>query len=319
MPGTARAAAAAGGGGHAAARNGARRRRTRAAHGRAGRRGAPAARLRLRRLHLSDAARRAAAAHAESRDDGVHRAARRGGDEQGRAAAPRAALGALHAHLVEPDARRARGRRRQRSGSTTASTTSSCRSRWSSTSSAWSSCAAPAPSRSSWRRTSISRRRRIPMRKLRELLIARRLEAELSKQRILELYLNVIEWGDGIYGAEAAARTLFREVRGRARPAGVGAAGRRDRQPAAAGSRAPDRAAAAPSADDPAPDGRGDAAAGRRPSPLTPAPTAGCRRGSRCRQLPVGVHQTVLPGEVVPQSKPPNPPDRGKASARCRR
>jgi monofunctional biosynthetic peptidoglycan transglycosylase len=49
-----------------------------------------------------------------------------------------------------------------------------------------------------------------PIRKLRELIIARRLEAELSKQRILELYLNVIEWGDGIYGAEAAARQYFR-------------------------------------------------------------------------------------------------------------
>ena len=48
-----------------------------------------------------------------------------------------------------------------------------------------------------------------PVRKLRELLIARRLENELTKQRILELYLNVIEWGDGIYGAEAAARTYF--------------------------------------------------------------------------------------------------------------
>ena len=48
-----------------------------------------------------------------------------------------------------------------------------------------------------------------PIRKVREFLIARQLEAELSKQRILELYLNVIEWGDGIYGAEAAARTYF--------------------------------------------------------------------------------------------------------------
>ena len=48
-----------------------------------------------------------------------------------------------------------------------------------------------------------------PIRKARELLIARRLEMELSKQRILEIYLNVIEWGDGIYGAEAAARTYF--------------------------------------------------------------------------------------------------------------
>jgi monofunctional biosynthetic peptidoglycan transglycosylase len=49
------------------------------------------------------------------------------------------------------------------------------------------------------------------VRKLRELVIARRLEAELSKRRILELYLNVIEWGDGIYGAEAAARAYFHE------------------------------------------------------------------------------------------------------------
>jgi monofunctional biosynthetic peptidoglycan transglycosylase len=48
-----------------------------------------------------------------------------------------------------------------------------------------------------------------PARKLRELIIARRLEAELSKQRILEIYLNVIEWGDGIYGAEAASRSYF--------------------------------------------------------------------------------------------------------------
>jgi monofunctional biosynthetic peptidoglycan transglycosylase len=50
---------------------------------------------------------------------------------------------------------------------------------------------------------------RNPIRKLRELIIARRLEAELKKSRILELYLNVIEWGDGIYGAEAASRTYF--------------------------------------------------------------------------------------------------------------
>jgi monofunctional glycosyltransferase len=48
-----------------------------------------------------------------------------------------------------------------------------------------------------------------PVRKLRELVIARRLEAELKKARIFELYLNVIEWGDGIYGAEAASRAYF--------------------------------------------------------------------------------------------------------------
>jgi monofunctional biosynthetic peptidoglycan transglycosylase len=48
-----------------------------------------------------------------------------------------------------------------------------------------------------------------PLRKLRELIIARRLETALSKARIFEIYLNVIEWGDGIWGAEAAARTYF--------------------------------------------------------------------------------------------------------------
>ena len=46
-------------------------------------------------------------------------------------------------------------------------------------------------------------------RKLREAAIAWKLESELSKKRILELYLNVIEWGTGIYGAEAAAQVYF--------------------------------------------------------------------------------------------------------------
>ena len=48
-----------------------------------------------------------------------------------------------------------------------------------------------------------------PLRKLRELIIARRLEAALSKARIFEIYLNVIEWGDGIYGIEPAAQRYF--------------------------------------------------------------------------------------------------------------
>ncbi|MBI4125458.1 MAG: monofunctional biosynthetic peptidoglycan transglycosylase, partial [Deltaproteobacteria bacterium] len=48
-----------------------------------------------------------------------------------------------------------------------------------------------------------------PMRKIREILIAWRLERHLSKQRILELYLNVVEWGKGIYGIEAAALHYF--------------------------------------------------------------------------------------------------------------
>jgi monofunctional glycosyltransferase len=50
---------------------------------------------------------------------------------------------------------------------------------------------------------------RNPYRKLSEWMIARRLEAELSKQRILELYLNLIEWGDGIWGIEAASLRYF--------------------------------------------------------------------------------------------------------------
>ncbi len=50
---------------------------------------------------------------------------------------------------------------------------------------------------------------RNPSRKLRELFIARRLEAALTKTRIFEIYLNVIEWGDGVWGAEAAARRYF--------------------------------------------------------------------------------------------------------------
>ena len=46
-------------------------------------------------------------------------------------------------------------------------------------------------------------------RKLRELVVTRWLEEDLSKRRILALYLNVIEWGDGVYGCEAAARRYY--------------------------------------------------------------------------------------------------------------
>jgi monofunctional biosynthetic peptidoglycan transglycosylase len=47
------------------------------------------------------------------------------------------------------------------------------------------------------------------LRKGREAVYTYFLERQLSKKRILELYLNVIEWGDGIYGAEAASRVYF--------------------------------------------------------------------------------------------------------------
>jgi monofunctional biosynthetic peptidoglycan transglycosylase len=46
-------------------------------------------------------------------------------------------------------------------------------------------------------------------RKLKEIIIALWIEYKLPKDRILEIYLNVIEWGRGIYGVEAAARHYF--------------------------------------------------------------------------------------------------------------
>ncbi len=48
-----------------------------------------------------------------------------------------------------------------------------------------------------------------PWRKFEEMILAVRLERALTKRRILELYLNTIEWGDGVYGADAAARHWF--------------------------------------------------------------------------------------------------------------
>lgn len=50
---------------------------------------------------------------------------------------------------------------------------------------------------------------RNPLRKVREYFIARSLEKHLSKKRILEIYLNVVEMGERVYGAEAAARHYF--------------------------------------------------------------------------------------------------------------
>jgi monofunctional biosynthetic peptidoglycan transglycosylase len=48
-----------------------------------------------------------------------------------------------------------------------------------------------------------------PLRKIHEALITKEMEWILGKRRILEIYLNVIEWGDGVYGAEAASRKYF--------------------------------------------------------------------------------------------------------------
>ena len=50
---------------------------------------------------------------------------------------------------------------------------------------------------------------RNPIRKLREAIYTWRIEKNLSKRRIIEIYLNVAEWGEGIFGIEAAARHYF--------------------------------------------------------------------------------------------------------------
>jgi monofunctional biosynthetic peptidoglycan transglycosylase len=50
-----------------------------------------------------------------------------------------------------------------------------------------------------------------PIRKIKEAVLTWRLERNLSKRRIIELYLNVAEWGDGIYGIEAASLHYFRK------------------------------------------------------------------------------------------------------------
>jgi monofunctional biosynthetic peptidoglycan transglycosylase len=49
------------------------------------------------------------------------------------------------------------------------------------------------------------------LRKGQEAVLTFMLERSLTKRRILEIYLNVIEWGDGIYGAEAASQRYFRK------------------------------------------------------------------------------------------------------------
>lgn len=50
-----------------------------------------------------------------------------------------------------------------------------------------------------------------PWRKAKEILIAILMEKMLSKQRILEIYLNIIEWGKGVYGAQAASEYYFKK------------------------------------------------------------------------------------------------------------
>ncbi len=61
--------------------------------------------------------------------------------------------------------------------------------------------------------------KRTPWRKLQEAVITVMLELVMSKRRIFEIYLNVIEWGNGVFGAEAAARHYFGVSAGQLGPA----------------------------------------------------------------------------------------------------
>jgi monofunctional glycosyltransferase len=63
----------------------------------------------------------------------------------------------------------------------------------------------------------LSGERTVP-RKAQEFVLALMLETLLSKQRILEIYLNHVEWGEGIFGAQAAARHYFRKDASRLGP-----------------------------------------------------------------------------------------------------
>ena len=166
-------------------------------------------------------------------DHGVHRAAGARGARGGAPGRARPALGALRRHLAEPEARRAhrRGQRLLRSRR--------LRLRQSSKKSIGD--VEPRAVDFSRGASTITQQlaknlylspSRNPARKFRELLITRLLEGALTKRRILELYLNVVEWGDGVYGADAAARTYFRvPAVGPQRRAG-GAARRLAHQPA---------------------------------------------------------------------------------------
>ncbi len=51
-----------------------------------------------------------------------------------------------------------------------------------------------------------------PVRKFKEAILTWRIEQNLSKKRILELYLNVVEWGEGVFGIEAASQHYYKKA-----------------------------------------------------------------------------------------------------------
>ncbi len=73
--------------------------------------------------------------------------------------------------------------------------------------------AAARPSRSSVAKNLFLSGSRTYLRKGQELVLAYMIERVMPKRRILELYLNIAEWGVGVFGAQAAARALLRHQR----------------------------------------------------------------------------------------------------------
>ena len=143
------------------------------------------------------------------------------------------------------------------------------------------------------------------LRKVRELLIARRLEASLSKQRIFELYLNVIEWGDSVWGAEAASRRYFHKPASELSAAESALLAGAISSPRNFDPAHPIRPPQAAPADDHAAHGCCDAAAGRAGADLLPVEAPGSTAFHLCRRW----RPDRLPGTPVP-------PDGGRAQAR---
>ena len=74
--------------------------------------------------------------------------------------------------------------------------------------------------------------KRSAVRKLEEALITLIIETVMSKERIFEIYLNIIEWGNGVFGCEAAAKLLLQDQRRAAGRLGSRQARRHGAQPA---------------------------------------------------------------------------------------
>jgi monofunctional biosynthetic peptidoglycan transglycosylase len=89
-----------------------------------------------------------------------------------------------------------------------------CKKRWRKISRKRSLMPAAAQSLSNWRKICTFSPAKNPVRKIKEAILTWRMERQLSKRRIMELYLNVVEWGDGIFGIEAAgAKKLWKKRR----------------------------------------------------------------------------------------------------------